>query len=375
MRFIHTADWHIGRKLNGIDLLDDQRNIFEQLLKTVKDEDVQGIVIAGDLYDRALPSEESVDTVNRMLSMLNRELRLPLLVISGNHDSATRLSTGRQWYLSTLFYLNTKLSEAFEPVVIDDAQFFLLPFFELSEARQFFDDVKIKSVNQAMTQIIAKMKQCFDPDKKHILVGHFFAAGSSHSDSETLVNVGGLDAVNVNDLEIFDYVALGHLHNRHAIKNNKVQYAGSLLKFSVSETNQEKGVYIVDTKQMDRKFIPLIPNRDLIHLTDSFDNLMNPEFYQKIKRDQYIAITLTDQDIIVDSMAQLRSIYPNIISLDRTQQVKLAKIPNRQTSKLDPLTLLNQYFENVTGHVLSEQQNDWASEALNLVKEENNATN
>ncbi|BDR57842.1 exonuclease SbcCD subunit D [Xylocopilactobacillus apicola] len=375
MRFIHTADWHIGRKLNGFDLLADQEAVFQKLVEVIKSQHVDAVVIAGDLYDRSLASEESVASLNQMLFCLNRELDLPLLVISGNHDSATRLSTGRQWFNQTQFFLNTQLKDAFEPVELGQTQFFLLPYFEPAQAREFFKDESLRTLNQAMPKVMKMLTKNFDPTKHHVLVGHFFAAGSTHTDSEIMVNVGGLDAVSLADLADFDYVALGHLHNRKAINEEKVQYAGSLLKFSVSEATQAKGVYLVNTETFERKFIELEPKHDLVHLTKSFAELTDPNFYHQINRDDFLALTLTDRDVITDAMAKLRDIYPHIIGVDRQHGVKLAHALNPQTVKLEPLNLLNRYYEETTGNKLSKQQLNWAQETLDSVKEENDAAN
>lgn len=181
MRFLHTADWHIGKKLNDFDLLEDQQAVFEQLVTVVKQQQVDAIVIAGDLYDRALPSEAAVATLDHMLVTLNRKLNYPLLVISGNHDSAVRLRTGRSWFSATKMYVNTQLAEAFTPVELGDTQFFLLPYFEPFAVRDYFQDSTITNVAQAIRPIVAKMKAQFKPDMRHILVSHFFAAGSDHS--------------------------------------------------------------------------------------------------------------------------------------------------------------------------------------------------
>jgi len=369
MRFLHTADWHIGRKLAGYELLADQQAIFDQLVKVAKDQQVDAIVVAGDLYDRALPNEAAVTMVNQMLLTLNREIGLPTLVISGNHDSAVRLGTGRDWFKSTDLFLNTQLDQAFAPVVLGNTQFFLLPYFEPFAARSYFDDDQLTNINLAMQPVIDKMVAAFDPTMKHVLVGHFFAAGSEHSDSETLVNVGGLDAVAVSDLAPFDYVALGHLHNRHALNADKIQYAGSLLKFSVSEAKQEKGAYIVDTDTMTREFVTLPPAHDVVHLTASFSELTDPAYYQALKRDDYIAVTLTDRQVIPNVMSQLREIYPQIVSLDRKNGVEVVQPLETVNADLDPMTLLGDFFEQSTGTGLTDQQRKWAQSTLAQAKE------
>ncbi|KRN21499.1 DNA repair exonuclease [Lacticaseibacillus camelliae DSM 22697 = JCM 13995] len=353
----------------GFDLAEDQDAVFEELVATAKKEHVDAIIIAGDLYDRANPSEESVKRVNQMLFRLNRQEGFPLLVVSGNHDSGVRLGTGQEWYAATQLYMRTTLKDAFSPIVIDDTQFFLLPYFEPYEAREVLGDPSLTNVNKAMQRISKEMVQQFDPTKKHILVGHFFAAGSAHSDSETLVNVGGLDAVAVSDLQPFDYVALGHLHNRHALDDAKVQYAGSLLKFSVSEAAQEKGVYIIDTATMQRRFVSLAPLHDLQHLTGSFADFADPTNFSEAEKEAYTALTLTDVEVIPNVMAKLRQVFPRLIGLDRKRHVDLGKVVQTNV-KLAPTQLLGEFFSQVTGAELSEQQLTWAKAALTKAKGE-----
>ena len=365
MRFLHTADWHIGKKLNDFDLLEDQQAVFEQLVTVVKQQQVDAIVIAGDLYDRALPSEAAVATLDHMLVTLNRKLNYPLLVISGNHDSAVRLRTGRSWFSATKMYVNTQLAEAFTPVELGDTQFFLLPYFEPFAVRDYFQDSTITNVAQAIRPIVAKMKAQFKPDMRHILVSHFFAAGSDHSASETKVNVGGLDAVPIDDLAAFDYVALGHLHNHNALHAEpKIQYSGALLKYAVAEAKQEKGVYIVDTDTMARTFIPLTPQHDLIELKASYAELTDPDFYRQQDRDAYIGVDLTDTQVIPNVMAQLRKIYPRIISLRRENGVAAVKPLKQRQRDLDPLSLLKKFYAEMMQTDLTADQLKWAKAGL-----------
>lgn len=369
MRIMHTADWHIGKKLAGFDLKDDQDQVFEELVATAKKEHVDAIIIAGDLYDRANPSEESVTQVNRMLYRLNRQEGFPLLVVSGNHDSGVRLGTGREWYDATKLYMHTTLAEGLLPVILGDTQFFLLPYFEPFEARAVLKDDSLTNINKAMHRVSRELQERFDPTKKHILVGHFFAAGSKHSDSETLVNVGGLDAVAVSDLQAFDYVALGHLHNRHALDDPKVQYSGSLLKYSVSEAAQEKGVYILDTATMKRRFVSIAPRHDLQHLTGKFADFNNAENFSPRERDAYTALTLTDVEVIPNVMATLRTVFPRLINLDRKNHVDLGESAHTNV-RLAPTQLLADFFHQVTGSDLSAEQLTWAKSALAKAKGE-----
>ncbi|WP_461225139.1 exonuclease SbcCD subunit D [Lacticaseibacillus suihuaensis] len=371
MRILHTADWHIGKKLAGFDLQADQDFVFEQLIACAKREQVDAIAIAGDLYDRALANEDAVAQVNRMLYRLNRELHYPVLAIAGNHDSAVRLGTGRQWFDATGLHLNTELAEAFTPVTMGDVQFFLLPYFEPVAARQYFEDDSLITINQAMHRVSTALEVAFDPTKKHVLFAHFFAANSTRSDSETQVAVGGLDAVDVADLAAFDYVGLGHLHNRNALQDPRVQYAGSLLKFSTSEVAQEKGVYILDTDTMTRRFVALKPLHEFQHLTASFADLTAPTAGDAYDRDAYTAVTLTDMAVIPNVMTALRQVFPRVTGLDRQQAVALDRATAADPS-LGPLPLLGDFYQQVTGDTLADAQLAVAKAALDAAKQEGN---
>lgn len=374
MRFLHTADWHIGKKLHGYDLIPEQEDAYQQIKAIAKREQVDAVVIAGDLYDRALPSEPAVTALTNMLVDLNRKEKLPLLAISGNHDSGVRLGYGQEWFASTDFFLRTRLADALKPVTLQDTQFFLLPYFEPVQARQFFDDESIRTVNQAMERLVAAMQEKFDTTKKHVLIAHFFAAGSNHSDSETLVQVGGLNAVPVDMLAPFDYVALGHLHRKEALQNEPtVKYSGSPLKFSTSEAADTKGVWIIDTDQtpVSVTFEPLKPWHDLVVLEDSFTNLMDRDHAYAVTPEDFVAVNLTDTTPITNVMQRLKTRFPRVIELNRVNQLDVTpdELDVKQVQQ-DPLTLLGDFFEQVTQHPLTAQQQVWARQALQAAEKE-----
>ncbi|GEO73658.1 DNA repair exonuclease [Levilactobacillus namurensis DSM 19117] len=374
MKFLHTADWHIGKKLHGYDLLTEQRDAYRQIKAIALAEQVDAVVIAGDLYDRALPSEDAVATLDEMLVDLNRQTKLPLLAISGNHDSGVRLGYGRQWFDSTRFYLRTQVGEGLEPVTLGDTQFFLLPYFEPFAVRQLFDDPEIRTVAQGMARLVQVMETKFAPDKKHVLVAHFFAAGSTHTDSETQVQVGGLNAVPVDLLRAFDYVALGHLHRKEALQHEPtIKYSGSPLKFSTSEAADTKGVWIVDTDTtpVTVTFKPLTPLHDLVVLRDSFEHLMASDHDFGVGPDDFIAVELTDTTPIPNVMQRLKTRFPKVIELTRVNPltVTLAQLDTRQVQN-DPLALLKDFFEQTTQHPLDDQQLHWAKQALQRATKE-----
>ncbi|GHP13894.1 nuclease SbcCD subunit D [Lentilactobacillus fungorum] len=371
MRFLHTADWHIGHRLRGFDLTDEQQNAFDQIEQIAIEKKVDGIIIAGDLYDRSLPAEDSVAMLNQMIEKLNLDDHFPIYAISGNHDSATRLSTGTKWFKNTQFYLHTKLTQAFQPVELPDTQIFLLPYFAPFDAQQYFGDDSLKTLDQAFIPVVAKMKTLFDPNKKHLLVAHFFAAGSTHTKSETQVHVGGLAAVPVSLLKDFDYVALGHLHGKDALHADNARYSGSPVKFSLSEANQQKGVFIVDTDDpLSFSFKPIKPLRDVQRLTETFANLTSKDFYKQLNLDNYYGITLKDTKPIVNVLARLRDIYPHVISLDRENgydtTVDYKGESGKKIRQKDPMVLLADFYQQIAKEDLTDQQKQWAKAALKI---------
>ncbi|KRM35930.1 exonuclease SbcCD subunit D [Limosilactobacillus pontis] len=368
MRFLHTADWHVGKNLNGFDLLSDQQAVFKQIEGIAKERQVDAVVIAGDLYDRSIPSEAAVRQLNGELVQLNLTDHFPVLAISGNHDSATRLGTGASWFAKEGLYLNTSLDDAFDPVTIGDTEFFLLPYFGIQAVRNHFGDDAIRDVNTAITRIVAAMQEHFTPGKHHVLVAHFFAAGSQHTaDSETLIEVGGLQAVATTTLAPFDYVALGHLHNRDALHDDRVRYSGSPMKFSVSEANQEKGVWIIDTDPFTAEWVPLAPVHDIHRLTGAFADLVADDDHP---RDDFYDIELTDHERIPDVLNKLREHYPKIVSLHRTHAARQIDTNHaRARRQQSPTDLLADFYQQTMGIDLTDTQLKWASDALSAVND------
>lgn len=372
MKVLHTADWHIGKKLHGYDLMPDQAYILDQIKNIALTEAVDAVLIAGDLYDRSVPSEDSVRLLNQTIAEWNLTEQLPLLAISGNHDSATRLATGAPWFNQAKFHLHTRLEEAFTPVVMGNTQFYLLPYFEPVDARIYFEDPELRTIQAAMPKVIGKIKESFDPLKKHILVSHFFVAGSSKTDSETKIEVGGLDGINGELLTDFDYVALGHLHGKDALKMPNARYSGSPLKYSLSEKDQTKGVWIVDTETNAFAFYELSPQHEIVEIQASFSELLSPTFYQSIDRENYLSILLEDRAVIPNLMNQLRQVYPRILQVERANGFETAvetRLKTENMKEKSPITLTEEFFTDVTQDELTTQQKNWIAEGLHsLVK-------
>lgn len=370
MKVLHTADWHMGKKLHGYELLSDQAYILDQILKIAQAESVDAIIIAGDLYDRSIPSEDSVRLLNQTIAKWNLTENIPLLAISGNHDSATRLATGAPWFNQSNFHLHTRLEEAFEPIEMGDTQFYLLPYFEPVDARIYFADPEIRTIQAAMPKVIEKLEASFDKNKKHVLVSHFFVAGSSKTDSETKIEVGGLDGINGQLLVNFDYVALGHLHGKDALKMENARYSGSPLKYSLSEKNQVKGVWIIDTEMSEFSFRTVAPLHEIEEIQATFEKLLNPDFYLTIERENYLSILLEDQAVIPNLMNQLRQVYPRIIQVERIngyEAENISRLSKKQLTEKSPTALTEEFFTEVAQSELTSRQKKWIEDGLHTL--------
>ncbi|WP_265456204.1 exonuclease SbcCD subunit D [Enterococcus sp. HY326] len=366
MRFLHVGDLHIGKKLHGYDLLLDQKKNLADIIQLAKTEEVDAVVLAGDLYDRSVPPVEAIEIFNQFIQELNIENQFPVFAISGNHDSGVRLEAGAPWYQQTDFYLHTRLEQAFTPIEFQGTQFFLLPYFEPISARLYFQDDEIRTITQAMERVVPEMEKQFKPELQQVLVAHFFVAGSEKSDSETKIEVGGLDSVPSYLLESFDYVALGHLHNKNALQHQKMRYSGSPLKFSLSELHQKKGGWLVELPDLHLEFKELSPLHNLQQIEASFEELLSPIFYQSIEREDYLDILLTDRGIIPNMMNQLRQVYPRILGVSRVNGRESTELQTdfKEVRRLAPEKLVDNFFQEVTGETMTSTQTELVADVL-----------
>ena len=380
MKLLHTADWHLGKKLHGYDLIADQKYILDEILTVAKSEEVDAIIIAGDIYDRAVASSEAIQLGNQVLHQWNLEEGFPLLVISGNHDSAIRLATGKEWFKSSQYYLKTTIQESLQPVEFGDCQFYLLPYIELMEARLFIEKAGLveeapNDLSQVLKVIIDEMKKTFNPNKKQIFVGHLFVAGSLRQDSETPLEIGGLQSVAVELFDCFHYAAFGHLHSPKAIQKGKVRYSGAPLKYSVGEYSDQKGVQLIDTDLLATdfskavRFVPLKPLREVRKIEASFEDLLYQRgVLQKYAAD-FLAIELTNEEVIVQLMNQLRPLYPNLLTVSRKAQRKEQESSNEKLVKVEqPLALIQDFFLQLSDEPLTDQQQAWIEETLSEIQ-------
>ncbi|MFP7296429.1 exonuclease SbcCD subunit D [Neobacillus niacini] len=378
MKFIHTADWHLGKLVHGVYMTENQREALNQFINIVAEEKPDAVVIAGDLYDRSVPPTDAVELLDEILFKINVELKTPVVAIAGNHDSAERLSFGSSWYKHSQFYLSGKLSDSLKPVQINGVNFFLVPYAEPGMVRQLLSDDSIHSHQDAMKALIGKMEKNLNPNEPNVLVGHAFVLGGQTSDSERILSVGGSGCVGAELFEPFSYTALGHLHSPDAIKHDKVKYSGSLLKYSFSEAKQNKSISIIEMDEkgnFSHRLRSLNPTHDMRELEGHLEELLDPYFYEKQKLNDYLKITLLDEGALLDPINKLRQVYPNVLHLERkidiTDLKKKQSINITQNEKKSELDLFEQFYKEMTTLDFSTDKKEVMADVIgNVLREE-----
>ena len=378
VRFFHLSDLHLGIKLYEFDLLEDQEYILDQIVQKAAEERPEGIFISGDIYDRSVPSEAAVRLFDSFIVELS-ELGSKVFIISGNHDSSDRLAFGSRLMEDKGVYISQSYSGHVSPIVLNDSfgkiNIYLLPFIKPSAVRRFFPDETISDYTDAVRTAVSEMAP--DPHERNIILAHQFITGASRSESED-ISVGGLDNVDASVFEPFDYAALGHIHgaqNIHA--GNHVRYCGTPLKYSISEASQQKSITVIDLKEkgdLSLQYIPLIPKRELREIKGKYNDLMLKSSYAGTNTDDYIHVTLTDEDDIPDAIGRMRVIYPNIVKLDydnKRTRTDSHLDPSLISKEISPLDLFKGFYKEQNGSDLSEKGEELISKLIEKVWEEN----
>ena len=361
VKFLHTADWHIGRKLQGKDLLEDQQVVLDNLITEMKKINPDFLIIAGDLYDRSVPGKEATKLLQELLVKINIECNIPIFAISGNHDSRERLAIGEAWFSKHKFYLHTRLEQAFDRISYEDADIYLLPYFEPFEVREYFEDTTLTTHNAATKRVIDEIYKNLDTNKTNILVAHTFVSGGLETDSEREISVGTVENVAVEVFDKFDYVALGHLHNPNAIKEERLKYSGSPMAYSFSEASQTKGIRLIEvTKESySEDFIPLKQKRKLRNISASYEEVLTKEFQQNYDcKNDYFSMELSGLEGITDPLPRIKEYYPNTLILKQKRNTSIdngVKIDREMLTK-SPLQLIEGFYNEQTGSELTEGQ-------------------
>ena len=358
VKFLHTADWHIGRKLQGKDLLEDQQYVMNNLIRKIDETKPDFLIIAGDLYDRSVPSKEATTLLQELLVKINIECNIPIFAISGNHDSRERLAIGEAWFSKHKFYLHTKLNQVFDKITIEDTDIYLLPYFEPFEAREYFEDATLTTHNSATKRVIDEIYKNIDMSKTNILVAHTFVSGGLETDSEREISVGTVENVAVEIFEKFDYVALGHLHNPNAIKEERIKYSGSPMAYSFSEATQTKGMRLVElTKEIfTEEFISLEQKRKLHNISARYEEVLTKEFQQNFDcKHDYFSMELSGLEGVTDPLPRIKEYYPNTLILKQKRNNNSdseMKLDKEMLTK-SPLELIEGFYNEQTGSELT----------------------
>lgn len=366
MRFLHLSDLHLGKRVNEFSMLEDQAYILKEILNIIDEQKVEAVLVAGDVYDKVIPSAEAVRLLDDFLTRIAAR-ELPVFLISGNHDSAERVAFGSRLMSSRQIYLSPVFESDVEPITISDRygeiNIYMLPFVKPSLVKRVYPEEEIITYQDAVNAAVQHMQ--IDTDKRNILLAHQFVTGAARCDSEEL-SVGGVDDVDASIFDGFDYVALGHLHGPQKIGKETVRYSGTPLKYSFSEANQKKAAVIVDVEEKGKiniQQIPLVPKHDMREIRGTYMEVTALDFYKDMKTDDYLYITLTDEEDIPDAIGKLRTIYPNIMKLSYDNLRTRAAVTVRGTAEVEeksPMELLKEFYELQNNQPMTDEQEEIA---------------
>ena len=379
MRILHLADLHLGKILQEQPLIEDQKYMLEEIIKKVQEENIEIILISGDIYDRSIPQTDAVDMLDYFLNKLIKDLKKQVFMISGNHDSKERLGFGNKIFENDGLYISSKYEGQIKKVELQDEygklNIYLLQFIKPVEVKKYFED-EILSYDETIKKIIEK--ENIDETQRNIILTHQFVTcigeEVERTDSET-ISLGGIDNVDISNYDKFDYVAIGHVHRPQRIGRDTARYAGTMLKYSFSEVNHKKTIPIIDFKEkgnINIKLVELTPLRDMREIKGPIEELTKKENYKNTNTEDYIKAIITNEEPVYDAIGQIRKVYPNVLKLE-IQNSKSSVSQNDEKEKelqniknKSEVELFNEFykFQNYT------ELNDEQTQVIeNIVKE------
>ena len=379
MRILHLADLHLCKILQEESLLEDQKYMLEEIIKKVQEENIEIILISGDIYDRSIPQTDAVDMLDYFLNKLIKDLKKQVFMISGNHDSKERLGFGNKIFENDGLYISSKYEGQIKNVELQDEygklNIYLLPFIKPVEVKKYFED-EILSYDETIKKIIEK--ENIDETQRNIILTHQFVTcigeEVERTDFET-ISLGGIDNVDISNYDKFDYVAIGHVHRPQRIGRDTARYAGTMLKYSFSEVNHKKTIPIIDFKEkgnINIKLVELTPLRDMREIKGPIEELTKKENYKNTNTEDYIKAIITNEEPVYDAIGQIRKVYPNVLKLE-IQNSKSSVSQNDEKEKelqniknKSEVELFNEFykFQNYT------ELNDEQTQVIeNIVKE------
>lgn len=377
MKLFHLSDLHIGKRVNEFSMIEDQKYILTQILYAADQEKPDGILISGDVYDRTIPTAEAVQVFDAFLTRLS-EQKIPAFIISGNHDSAERLAFGSSLMGKSGIYFSKVYDRTVEKIPMQDAYgtvwIYLLPFLRPSTIRHALPE-RAEEVQSAADAVRIALEQTkIDEKERNVLLAHQFVTGAKRCDAEEL-QVGDVDQIPAELFASFEYVALGHIHSPQKVGRETVRYCGAPLKYAFSEAGQEKSITVVELKEkgsVDLRTIPLKPLHDLRKIRGTYLEVTAKSFYENRDCEDYLQVTLTDEEDVPDGMAKLRTIYPNLMRLEydnkRTRSNAEVRAAERVEEKSE-LELFQEFYELQNNQLMTEVQEQFVEELLRGMKE------
>lgn len=374
MKFIHTSDWHIGRQFHHVSLLEDQRFVLDQIVEFAAAESVDALLIAGDIYDRSVPPAAAVELLDDVLKRLCVDLKIPVILIPGNHDSAERVGFGSHQLKQAGLHILADLRRVAEPVVIQKGNevchFYGIPYNDPEHVRNCFD-ADASDYQQAHEWLMQEIKPRMDDQVANIVISHSFVAGGTASESERPLSIGGADQVSADLFECFDYAALGHLHEPQSKTSESIRYSGSIMKYSFSEQHHDKGMTLVEfehNRLSKIDHVSLKPLRDMRIIEGTLSEVLEAGRVDP-NADDYVMVRLTDTQAILDAMGKLRTVYPNTLHLEKPGLLGNADAQSidREKLKRGELEMFSDFFQQMTGNPLSDEQTKAVQQTIESV--------
>ncbi|RUS48614.1 exonuclease SbcCD subunit D [Cohnella sp. AR92] len=387
MKLFHTADWHLGKLVQNVYMTEDQEHVLRQLLRDIETEKPDAVIVAGDLYDRAVPPTDAVQLLDRVLKTIVLDLKTPVLAVSGNHDSPSRLNFGSGIMRAAGLHIAGEFAPPFEPVTLSDehgpVQFYLVPFADPATVRQALQEEDIGSYDDAMSAVIAKIKETIKPGTRNVFVGHAFVtkggeAEPNTSDSERPLAIGGAEHVSSAHFKDFNYTALGHLHQAHHVGDETIRYSGSPLKYSISEEKHRKGYLIVEldangTATVEKRLLE--PRRDMRTVEGYMAEIERHE-----RNEDYVYVKLLDELPVLSPMERVRAVYPNAMHVGQSSvlqhlngQAELASGGGK--AGMDMLSLFRSFYRDAKDAEASEETEQLFLQVLREIDREDGERN
>lgn len=373
MKFMHISDLHLGKRVHQFSMIEEQKYILGKILEIAKEEEIDAVLIAGDVYDKIYPSAEAVSVFDSFLVSLAKE-NMGVFVISGNHDSPERIAFLGQLTRKAGVYLSPVYQGEVEPIELEDefgkVHIYLLPFIKPVHVRHFFPEETITNYTEAMQVVVKHMN--LNKTERNILVAHQFVTGAKRCESEE-ITVGGLDNIEATVFADFDYVALGHIHRPQNMSSEKIRYSGTPLKYSFSESQDKKSVTVIEVREkgeVETKEILLKPLHDMLKIRGSFMEVMNPANFPEVNTDSFLHITLLDEQDVPEAFNRLAGVYPNLMQMEydnlRTRERRSLQV-KKEVARISPEEIFASLYETMNNQPLSEVQQEYLMEKIEQI--------